>query len=88
MSAEQASEQREKVAEQSGISASDLRTLRQIAYDIGWLEGFSGAMWAMCEVQEKDVVSAEMCAAYETVVGQLRKNVLGIESPDWIQCRP
>ena len=43
------------------------------AYLVGWLEGFSGSIWAMCSVQEHDVVAPEAVAEYEKKVKELRE---------------
>lgn len=53
----------------------------EVARDIGWLEGFGAAMWAMCTTQEPEVVTAETCALYDNCVCRLRENVLGIDLP-------
>lgn len=43
------------------------------AYLIGWLEGFSGSIWAMCNAQEREVVAPEAVAEYEEKVKELRE---------------
>lgn len=46
---------------------------KRTAYLIGWLEGFSGSIWAMCTVQEREVVAPEAVAEYEKKVKELRE---------------
>lgn len=45
----------------------------RISYLVGWLEGFSGSIWAMCNVQEREVVVPEAVAEYEEKVKELRE---------------
>lgn len=45
----------------------------RITYLIGWLEGFSGSIWAMCNAQEREVVVPETVAEYEEKVKELRE---------------
>ena len=45
----------------------------RIAYLVGWLEGFSGSIWAMCSAQEREVVAPEAVAEYEKKVKELRE---------------
>ncbi len=54
----------------------------QIARDIGWLEGFGAALWALCEAQAKEVVTPETCALYDNVVARLRETVTGVSLPN------
>lgn len=44
----------------------------RVSYLVGWLEGFSGSLWAMCNVQEREVVCPELIAEYEDKVKELR----------------
>lgn len=48
------------------------RMRERITYLVGWLEGFSGSIWAMCNVQEREVVCPELIAEYEDKVKELR----------------
>lgn len=45
----------------------------RISYLVGWLEGFSGSIWAMCSAQEREVVAPEAVAEYEKKVKELRE---------------
>ena len=45
----------------------------RIAYLVGWIEGFSGSIWAMCSAQEREVVAPEAVAEYEKKVKELRE---------------
>lgn len=45
----------------------------RISYLVGWLEGFSGSIWAMCNVQEREVIVPEAVAEYEDKVKELRE---------------
>lgn len=45
----------------------------RFSYLVGWLEGFSGSIWAMCNVQEREVVAPEAVAEYEEKVKELRE---------------
>ena len=52
------------------------------AYLLGWLEGFSGSIWAMCTVQESEVVAPESVAEYEKKVKELREALAKLPMSD------
>lgn len=52
------------------------------AYLLGWLEGFSGSIWAMCNVQEREVVAPEAVAEYEEKVKELREALAKLPMSD------
>lgn len=55
----------------------DIEVAKRLSLLIGWLEGFSGSVWAMCTVQKQEVVTAESCAQYDLTVKLLKEMVLG-----------
>ncbi|MBQ3339791.1 MAG: hypothetical protein IJG82_09430 [Atopobiaceae bacterium] len=52
------------------------------AYLLGWLEGFSGSIWAMCSVQEHEVVAPEAVDEYEKKVKELRETLAKLPASD------
>lgn len=52
------------------------------AYLLGWLEGFSGSIWAMCNVQEREVVAPESVAEYDEKVKELREALAKLPMSD------
>ena len=46
-----------------------------VSYLVGWLEGFAGSAWALCNVQEREVVCPELIAEYEDKVKELRETL-------------
>lgn len=53
----------------------------RVSYLVGWLEGFAGSAWAMCNVQEREVVCPELIAEYEDKVKELRETLKEVIYP-------
>ena len=52
----------------------------EVATAIGWLEAFEVSVWALVEVQEKEIVSPETAAEYAKKVARLRVILLEVKS--------